>query len=341
MAAETGKLVARNLVSTYLARIHGGELDGMHLEINLPGVAVVTQGKYGRGVFPAVVSKARIPIEGMEDPIPPAAMVYPLQKKIKKAKTAELKLRYIARTKRTKAAIHDANQRAPKQYLTATDSQFKSGQNVVAGGTSVSSNMITAYMYVRRVSHDLDIDLRIYNMQTQNIVFSADIGWELNPEWMFQEGERQGWEMYYFPEEFIGLTWVTNDNEGVKVVFVVFSTGKVVATGIKSMDHRLIAEKRMQALIGPFRKGNEPASFDPARPHNRNASTLGGIKTELEHQQHDVIKVHASKDNAAKRNSKKLTHEVKDMMKTLAEVFVSAPEEDERNLFQQFLEAEV
>jgi hypothetical protein len=56
MATEalTGKLVARNLVSTYLVRIHGGSRDGEHMEINLPGVAVVTQGKYGRGVFPAV-----------------------------------------------------------------------------------------------------------------------------------------------------------------------------------------------------------------------------------------------------------------------------------------------
>jgi TATA-box binding protein (TBP) (component of TFIID and TFIIIB) len=272
-------------------------------------------------------------------------MVYPLQNKAKKAKTPELKLLYAARAKRAKAAIHAANQRAPKQYITATDSQFKSGQNVVAGGTTVASNEIIAYTYVRRVSHDLDIDLRIYNIQTQNIVFSADLGYQLNPEWIMQEGELQGWQVFYNPEEFIGLTWVTNDEQGIKVVFVVFSTGKVVATGIKSFEHRSIAEKRMHDLIGPFRKGNEPASFDHTRKHTRDAATLGEIKSEFATQQRQsgVAKQHVtvSKDNAAKRNFKKLTHEVKDMMKTLAELFVAAPEEDERVLFQQFLEAEI
>ena len=309
-SALIGKLVPKNVVSTYFTKVGDFGCD-----INLPAVAVVCSGKYGRGVFPAVVSKARIPISGVDETVPSAAALYPLQKKVKLAKSATSKHATIARNKKLKALLHEANQLAPKQYLTATDSQFKSGQNVVAGGTSVASNTLIAYTFIRRLSHDLGLDLRIYNMQTQNIVCSTYLGYELNPEWIVQEADANGWEVYYCPEEFIGLSWITIEN-GIKIVFVVFSTGKIVATGIKTMDQIPIAEERMHRLIGPFRRGSEPASFDAAHPRMRDSGTLHKIKS-------DLLRVSAksyqhSKANAARRNSNKLSHEVRAMMKQIA-----------------------
>jgi TATA-box binding protein (TBP) (component of TFIID and TFIIIB) len=310
--AVKGKLYPKNVVSTYLTRIAGDP----EWDMNLPAVAVVSGGKYGRGIFPAVVSKARIPIVGAEEPEPSAAVLYPLHKRIKPGKSVDSKSLSVARNKKLKALLHETSQQAPRQYITATDSQFKSGQNVVAGGTSVSANTLIAYMFIRRLSHDLDIDLRIYNMQTQNIVCSADLGYELNPEWIVQEADANGWDVYYTPEEFIGLTWITNTN-GIKIVFVVFSTGKIVATGIKSMDQIPIAEKRMHDLIGPFRKGREPPTFDPTKPRIRDPAVLASIKSHSQQSGAAAVSSSNVKDNAAKRNAKKLLHEVKSMMKTL------------------------
>ena len=130
-----------------------------------------------------------------------------------------------------------------------------------------------------------------------------------------QEADARGWEVYYCPEEFIGLSWITIEN-GIKIVFVVFSTGKIVATGIKTMDQIPIAEERMHRLIGPFRRGSEPASFDSAHPTMRDSGTLHKIKS-------DLLRVSAksyqySKANAARRNSNKLSHEVRAMMKQIA-----------------------
>ena len=309
-SALIGKLVPKNVVSTYFTKVGDFGCD-----INLPAVAVVCSGKYGRGVFPAVVSKARIPISGVEETVPSSASLYPLQKKVKLAKSATSKHATLARNKKMKALLHEANQLAPKQYLTATDSQFKSGQNVVAGGTSVASNTLIAYMFIRRLSHDLGLDLRIYNMQTQNIVCSTYLGYELNPEWIVQEADAHGWEVYYCPEEFIGLSWITIER-GIKIVYVVFSTGKIVATGIKTMAQIPIAEERMHRLIGPFRRGSEPASFDAAHPHMRDPVTLTKIKSDLLRE--SVKTYRNTKANAAKRNSNKLSHEVRAMMKQIA-----------------------
>ena len=309
-SAVVGQLVPKNVVSTYFTK-----LGDFGCDINLPAVAVVCSGKYGRGVFPAVVSKARIPISGVDEAAPSPASLYPLQKKVKLVKSATSKQATHVRNKKLKAMLHEANQLAPKQYLTATDSQFKSGQNVVAGGTSVASNTLIAYMFIRRLSHDLGLDLRVYNMQTQNIVCSTYLGYELNPEWIVQEADAHGWEVYYCPEEFIGLSWITNEH-GVKIVFVVFSTGKIVATGIKTMEQIPIAEERMHRLIGPFRRGREPASFDAAHPHMRDSATLTKIKSDL---MRDSVKSYRhTKANAAKRNSNKLSHEVRVMMKQIA-----------------------
>ncbi len=328
MASKTefGVLTVKNVVSTYTTQV--GKTGH---SVNLPAVAVVCSGKYGRGVFPAVVSKARIPIADAPDIEPDAASVYPLHRKVKLAKSATSKSATAARNKKLKALVHIADQLAPRQYLTATDSQFKSGQNVVAGGTSVVSNTLVAYMFVRRLSYDLHLDLRIYNMKTQNIVCSTDLGYELNPEWIVLEADAKGWEVYYCPEEFIGLSWITYDDD-IKIVYVVFSTGKIVATGIRQMEHIAVAQARMHRLIGPFRRGNEPATLSTDYPYMRDAVTLGNIKKDL---LSSGKSYHHTKANAAKKHYKKLTHEVKTMMKQIACV-MNEEEEGDPEFVQSF-----
>jgi TATA-box binding protein (TBP) (component of TFIID and TFIIIB) len=315
------------VVSTYTTQV-----DVSDAPVNLAAVAMVCSGKYSRGVFPAVVSKARIPIAGAPLFVPDAATVYPLHRKVKHPKTLQAKQALAARNKKLKELSHLAEQLAPRQFMTATDSQFKSGQNVVAGGTSVERNTLVAYQFVRRLNHDLHLNLRIYNMKTQNIVCSADLGFELNPEWIVQEADAKGWEVYYCPEEFIGLSWITYD-DNIKIVYVVFSTGKIVATGIRHMHHIAVAQERMHRLISPFRKGNEPADFSEKHSHMRDAATLSSIKKDVlsntrgaGHQQQGQ-----GKANAAKKHSKKLTREVKQLMKQIECVTNENAADDDEN----------
>jgi len=309
MAATFGVLTVKNIVCTYTT--HVGKAG--QSSVNLPAVAVVSSGKYSRGVFPAVVSKARIGISDATPTQPDAAAVYPLHRKVKPLKSE--KAAFAARNKKAKQTEHDAEQLAPRQFLTATDSQFQSGQNVVAGGTTVACNVLIAYMFVRRLNHDLHLNLRIYNMYTQNIVCGADLGFELNLEWIVQEADAKGWDVYYCPEEFSGLSWITEDN-GIKVVFVIFVSGKIVATGIREMHHIAIAEERMHRMIGPFRRGNEPHTFDAQNSHMRDAKTLEVIKQQvLSNSSRQPIQ---AKVNAANKYSRKLTREVKLSMKQIA-----------------------
>lgn len=245
---EKGRLYPNNVVTTHAVRLCG-PLAEECLEMNLPAISLVLHGKYGRGVFPAVVSKARIPIRGVEATLPPPSFTYPLQKKRKSSE----KLSSSRRSQRLKSQLQQEEHAVSQQFLTATDSHFKSGENVVTGGTSVTANLLMAYQYIRRLSHDLNIDLRVCNLEVQNIVCSANLGYELNPEWIAQHADREMLEVFYWPQEFVGLTWITEE-EGIKIVFVVFESGKVVATGLKSEMHIPVAEKRMHRLIGPFRK---------------------------------------------------------------------------------------
>ena len=66
---------------------------------------------------------------------------------------------------------------------------------------------------------------------------------------------------------------------------------------------------------GPFRRGNEPATLATDHPYMRDAVTLGNIKSEL---LNSGKSYHHTKANAAKKHYKKLTHEVKTMMKQIA-----------------------
>lgn len=315
-----GRLIPRNIVSTFYARIMHSQADS---DINLPAAALVTCGKYNRGVFPAVVSKSRIPIAMAGDSsssaaVPPEWSTYPLISRFRSSMGNKKKS-----SKHRKQQLQDdddpdidAKLVTNSNFVKATVSMFSTGKNVVAGGISIFANLLTAYTVCRRLSDSLCLDIRVCNFETQNIVCSAVLGFELNPDWIASEAELRGWEVYYNPEEFIGLSWMT-DNP--KIVYVVFSTGKIVATGIKSMEMIAIAEQRMIQLIAPFKKGAEPASFNAkAKARMRDPELLATIKKNVREHDNDSKQAGgSSKDNAARRNIKRLNNEVRKMIKTM------------------------
>jgi TATA-box binding protein (TBP) (component of TFIID and TFIIIB) len=237
-------------------------------------------------VFPATTSKARLQLK-QEQPVPEETeSVYPLRINLRK-----------------RAKKHSILDLIPlRGFVTATNSLFESGQIITSGGVSLSANRMQAYQFVRRLSQDLQLPLRIYNLCTNNLVCSTDLGFELNLQWMAQESDLRGWEVYYNDEEFKGASMATADPT---IVFVFFESGKVIATGMKSMTSVPIAEKRMRDRIAIFRKGTEPPSFDPTRTQNRDAETLERLRNK-----HLQSKEPLPKDNAAKRSQKRMSAEM-------------------------------
>jgi len=329
--SEFGKLYVNNIVSTYTARAVGINPEYEHLtdRTNVEAVALAIQSKYEGVVFPASVSKSRIRLRDVPDYEPPAASVYPIRGKKRKLKSddpasqqmdqlnAYMRKKAISReNKKIKEALrHAAKQAGPRQYITATDISFHSNQNVVAGGKTILSNMLTATLYLRRLSQELGVMYRVCNMKTQNIVCSMDLGFELNIEWMYQHAERQGLKRNFTPEEFTGLCIVFG-----AVTYVIFKTGKIVATGLKHIDQVAKTETIMLHLFSPFRKGNMQADgvddFDQSRVCMRDEQTLAQIQSRQQTVATAAVK--HSKVNATRKQQKSISMKLKKLMKTLA-----------------------
>lgn len=302
--ASFGKLVVTNIVTTYQVRVaHKKDHTG---ELNLVAVALVGKGNYGES-FPAVVNKGQSSLRYD----PKLRLVdeaddfwFPLHRQIKISRTAVKEARESA-----DVPVHAFD------LMKATNAQFKTGSTVVAGGKTVNENRVMAYMCNRRQNHDTKLNLRIYNMCVQNIVTCTDLGYELNCEWMVSEADNNGLSVQWNPENFNGLNWVTND-DGVTVVFVVFKSGKVVATSMTKMEHIPIAEKRIQQLIAPFRAGSEPAGYVHV-PRKRDHATTSKTR---------IPKRGTSKVSAALRQHRKLAQDVHALMKDMGLAEPGAPE---------------
>src|SRR6476469_3434588 len=146
-------------------------------------------------------------------------------------------------------------------------SVFDSGQLVISGSLSTSQALLTVYLAVAALNKLLHrTDLRVYNFQKQNIVFSCELGFQLNVS-MFSSDDDAN--VKYTPELFDGAHWKTCElgNEclgfpdkkdrtknvelckGLHIGYVLFSAGKVLTTMIKSFSARAIAEERLNKVL--------------------------------------------------------------------------------------------
>lgn len=303
--AAFGKLVVTNVVTTYCVRVadkkkpNGTEnKDGY---IDLISIALVGRGNYGPS-FPAVQNKGRCMLRHVKEPGEEKDddSWFPLVRRAKAERTIK--------AKKSKAPRLDANVPVhASDFLKATNAVFETGSVVVAGGTTVNENRLIAYTFIRRINHDTKQALRIHNLHVVNIVSCTDLGFELNCDWMYEDGQNKGLPVLYDPEEFHGLSWST-EADGLTIVFVIFITGKVIATSMKRMSDIAVAERRIQQLVVPFRKGNEPVGYE-ASSHMRDANMI------------EVVRVKGGKDtprvNATLRNHRKLTQDMKRTMKEM------------------------
>jgi len=108
---------------------------------------------------------------------------------------------------------------------------FSSGNCVITGTRSEEQLKKAVKRFVEileRCGYKLP---REPELKIQNIVASADIGRKLNLDLIALSG---GWHVIYEPEIFPGCIY---RDEELKVVLLLFRSGKVVCTGAKSIDH--------------------------------------------------------------------------------------------------------
>ena len=120
---------------------------------------------------------------------------------------------------------------------------FKSGQLVISGARSYAQAAHAAYLVVEKLNSAMwRTDLRVYNFAIQNLVGSADLGFLLNLPAMAVYDKPN---LNHEPETFEGLHWRTTEPN---IGFVLFGSGKAVATGMKQFSQLLIAEERLRQL---------------------------------------------------------------------------------------------
>jgi transcription initiation factor TFIID TATA-box-binding protein len=120
---------------------------------------------------------------------------------------------------------------------------FHSGQLVISGARSCPQAAHAAYLVAEKLNTDMwRTDLRVFNFAIQNIVGSSDLAFPLNLPVMNVYDKVN---LNHNAEDFEGLHWRTLDPN---IGYMVFGSGKVVATGMKNFYQIAIAEERLQQL---------------------------------------------------------------------------------------------
>ena len=106
---------------------------------------------------------------------------------------------------------------------------FKNGKAVLAGVKSFEGLKLAIEKFKEEAKEKLNIKIKNVDIEIQNLVLSLDLHVEINLESFVHEI----YDSYYSPELFPGLTFKIYDPSAT---FLVFSSGKCVLVGLKSLE---------------------------------------------------------------------------------------------------------
>jgi len=134
---------------------------------------------------------------------------------------------------RLDAAVFPSSVSRSKHPAT-TNSVFDTGKLLVTGAPSINHALLAAMLFLEKVNEVLRMDLRILLFRVQNIVSSFSLGYRLDIERFHRENKttRLG-RAQYEPTLFRGCSWRLYAST---VVFVLFSSGRVVLTGASTWE---------------------------------------------------------------------------------------------------------
>ena len=120
---------------------------------------------------------------------------------------------------------------------------FRSGKIICVGARSISAAKIA----LRKTVHNIKkIGIRVnenkIRVKIENIVVAINFGKELNLDQLAFQLE----DSEYEPEQFPGLVYRITEP---KVAFLLFSSGRLVCAGAKSLDNVKLAVKKLEARL--------------------------------------------------------------------------------------------
>jgi transcription initiation factor TFIID TATA-box-binding protein len=120
---------------------------------------------------------------------------------------------------------------------------FRSGKIICVGARSTADAKIALKKTVRNIKKiGIRFNEEKLKVKIENIVVAVNLGKELNLDQLAFQLENSEYE----PEQFPGLVYRIYEP---KVAFLLFSSGRVVCAGAKSMDAVKLAVKKLEATL--------------------------------------------------------------------------------------------
>ncbi len=120
---------------------------------------------------------------------------------------------------------------------------FRSGKIICVGARSTSAAKVALKKTVRNIKKiGIRINENNIKVKIENIVVAVDLGKDLNLDQLAFQLE----DSEYEPEQFPGLVYRIFEP---KVAFLLFSSGRVVCAGAKSLDQVKTAVKKLEAKL--------------------------------------------------------------------------------------------
>ena len=135
-----------------------------------------------------------------------------------------------------------------------TGSIFHSSQVVISGAKNYYQSLLSAWLIAHRLVQDLSYSALVTNFRIQNIVTYCSLGFKLNLDLLFEDKHncREG-TAQYDASTFVGLNFRCNNPP---VGYVIFTSGNVVATGLKQESDIEAASNKLEMLYD-YELGNE------------------------------------------------------------------------------------
>lgn len=120
---------------------------------------------------------------------------------------------------------------------------FRSGKIICVGARSTSAAKFALKKTVRKIKKiGIRFNENTLKVKIENIVVAVDLGRDLNLDQLAFQLENSEYE----PEQFPGLVYRIYEP---KVAFLLFSSGRVVCAGAKSLDAVKKAVKKLEATL--------------------------------------------------------------------------------------------
>jgi TATA-box binding protein (TBP) (component of TFIID and TFIIIB) len=177
-----------------------------------------------------------------------------------------LRLVQVALQARLDLAVFPSCVSTSRDPLT-TNSIFDSGNILVTGASSKEMALLSCHRLVDKINRSLNWDLPLLNFKVQNVASSFATGFKINIDMFYDENSSsvENGTTTYDASLFRGCCW--RDMDGL--AYILFSSGKVVLTGAKSVQEAMAAYEKALPILAKYKLGQEYKVYDDSFKRTR------------------------------------------------------------------------